>query len=139
MKSQNFEELRVHYEKLSLTVNWGSQCDDEMLTAVEKRLSFVLQPQLKMFYQYCNGFGVQVPHVDIFKLENLKVHDGFLMFCKINNQELFGFNLVEGVVPEQRDIYHVNSGQLITYTFASFMFNKLEKWVVKNKQFWLEN
>ncbi|MEZ5473033.1 MAG: hypothetical protein R3E90_14780 [Marinicella sp.] len=138
MNKNNLLEIKKFYTKKNLNVYWASACEENQFEAFQTEHKLQLTQQLKCFYEFSNGFSVSNPEMKIYSIEELKLNSGLLEFCEINSNQKFGFDLSSTRVDDQWDIYHINSNTVITYTFASFLFNKVNKWLIKNKEFWSE-
>lgn len=90
------------------------------------------------FYQFCDGFQISNPHLDVAPVERLRVDGGKIPFATFDHQHRVAFDPSSINVADQWDIVNAETGFLVTHTMASFITNKVWAWVDRGKRIWID-
>lgn len=90
------------------------------------------------FYQFCDGFHIRNPHLEVHPIAWLRIDRTTIPFGTFDNQHRVAFDLSSINVAGQWDIVNPETGFLITRTMVSFISNKIWAWVDRGRQVWRE-
>ena len=109
----------------------------EIVASLEK-LHLDLPESVFQFYQFCDGFFVRSPHLEVLPVHSLKLNSRDLLFATFDHEHHVAFNTSSRNVADEWDIVNVCTGFLITHTFASFITNKTWAWIDRQRPVWLD-
>ncbi len=136
MNKCNLEQIFLKYNRKNVDIEWGRPSDMCHIKRLESDKKIFLIEELKEFYTYSNGLKIFEPKLIIYKLDKLILKNNLLIFCLIDGKHELAFNLNSNRINSQWDIVLVENNYIITYTFASFLFNKMQKWIDNKIKFW---
>ncbi|MFP2958324.1 hypothetical protein ACLEPN_10910 [Myxococcus sp. 1LA] len=134
------EEFRRALDKRSasrgLAVVFQPPASSEALQALSERLGGPLPFQVELFLRAHDGLIVREPALSILPCAEWTHVGCFMHFATVDGQHRLGFDTGRRNDADQWDIVHVDTGERVTLTMASFWSNKVFAWLDKRRPIW---
>lgn len=134
------EEFRRALDKRSasrgLEVVFHPPASTEALQALSEQLGGPLPFQVELFWRAHDGLVVREPALCVLPCAQWVPVGGFVHFATFDGQHRLGFDTRARNDADQWDIVHVDTGDCVTLTMASFWYNKVFAWVDNRRPIW---